>query len=164
MYFVFGLAALVPFEDLSEPNLQRHYQLKPDEEITQYAEEASTVKKVNSEACLLLQQMQNHIFLWNFLDPCLGIWKDLAIQSMHIFRNHGLTDPSINKWEVEICKIYTSWLDSVFWVMMCCGFLQVKVLAKFYWGDPKEKLVKAVLETPLDALVMGSRGYGTFAR
>jgi hypothetical protein len=100
MYFVFGLAALVPFEGLSEPNLQRHYQLKPDEEITQYAEEASTVKKVNSEACLLLQQMQNHIFLilvWNFLDPCLGIWKDLAIQSMHIFRNHGLTDPSINK-------------------------------------------------------------------
>jgi nucleotide-binding universal stress UspA family protein len=76
---------LVPFEGLSEPNLQRHYQLKPDEEITQYAEEASTVKKV-------------------------------------------------------------------------------KVMAKFYWGDPKEKLVKAVVETPLDALVMGSRGYGTFAR
>ncbi len=37
-------------------------------------------------------------------------------------------------------------------------------MAKFYWGDPKEKLVKAVVETPLDALVMGSRGYGTFAR
>lgn len=51
-----------------------------------------------------------------------------------------------------------------FWVMMCCGFLQVKVMAKFYWGDPKDKLVKAVVETPLDALVMGSRGYGTFAR
>jgi hypothetical protein len=95
MYFVFGLAALVPFEGLSEPNLQRHYQLKPDEEITRYAEEASTVKKVNSEACLLLQQMQNHIFLilvWNFFDPCLGIWKDLAIQSMHIFRTHQSTN------------------------------------------------------------------------
>lgn len=119
MYFVFGLAALVPFEGLSEPNLQRHYQLKPDEEITRYAEEASTVKKVNSEACLLLQQMQNHIFLilvWNFLDPCLGIWKDLAIQSMHIFRTHQSTN---ERWKFAK-YMRVDWIlflgDDVLWV------------------------------------------------
>jgi hypothetical protein len=44
-----------------------------------------------------------------------------------------------------------------------CVF-QAKVMAKFYWGDPKEKLVKAVVEIPLDALIMGSRGFGTFKR
>ncbi|CAK9199916.1 unnamed protein product [Sphagnum jensenii] len=76
---------LVPFEDLSDPAIQRRYQLQGDEEIAQYAEEATNVKKV-------------------------------------------------------------------------------KVVAKVYWGDPKEKLVKAVIETPLDALVMGSRGLGTFKR
>ncbi|CAK9213311.1 unnamed protein product [Sphagnum troendelagicum] len=41
---------------------------------------------------------------------------------------------------------------------------KAKVMAKFYWGDPKEKLVKAVVEIPLDALIMGSRGFGTFKR
>jgi hypothetical protein len=39
-------AALVPFEDLSDPAIQRRYQLQGDEEIAQYAEEATNVKKV----------------------------------------------------------------------------------------------------------------------
>jgi hypothetical protein len=39
-------AALVPFEDLSDPAIQRRYQLQGDEEIVQYAEEATNVKKV----------------------------------------------------------------------------------------------------------------------
>jgi nucleotide-binding universal stress UspA family protein len=79
------LAALVPFEGLSDAVIQRRYQAKADEEISRYVEEVETVKKA-------------------------------------------------------------------------------KVMAKFYWGDPKEKLVKAVVEIPLDALIMGSRGFGTFKR
>ncbi len=39
-------AALVPFEDLSDPAIQRRYQLQSDEEIARYAEEATNVKKV----------------------------------------------------------------------------------------------------------------------
>jgi hypothetical protein len=38
------------------------------------------------------------------------------------------------------------------------------VVAKVYWGDAKEKICDAVIEIPLDALIMGSRGFGTFKR
>jgi hypothetical protein len=38
------------------------------------------------------------------------------------------------------------------------------VVAKVYWGDAKEKICDAVVEIPLDALIMGSRGFGTFKR
>jgi len=33
-----------------------------------------------------------------------------------------------------------------------------------YWGDAKEKICAAVVEIPLDGLIMGSRGFGTFKR
>jgi hypothetical protein len=42
--------------------------------------------------------------------------------------------------------------------------VQLTVVAKVYWGDAKEKICDAVLEIPLDALIMGSRGFGTFNR
>ncbi len=44
---ILDLAALVPFEELSDPVIQRRYQAKADEEISRYAEEAETVKKVS---------------------------------------------------------------------------------------------------------------------
>ncbi len=42
--------------------------------------------------------------------------------------------------------------------------VQLTVVAKVYWGDAKEKICDAVIEIPLDALIMGSRGFGTFKR
>lgn len=42
--------------------------------------------------------------------------------------------------------------------------LQLTVLTKIYWGDAREKIMDAVVEHPIQMLIMGSRGLGTLKR
>ncbi|KAJ7299833.1 hypothetical protein O6H91_21G065400 [Diphasiastrum complanatum] len=38
------------------------------------------------------------------------------------------------------------------------------VVGKVYYGDPRDKICDAVVEIPLDCVIMGSRGLGTLKR
>lgn len=41
---------------------------------------------------------------------------------------------------------------------------KIVVVFKVYWGDPKDKLCSAVIDAPLDFLVLGCRGLGALKR
>ncbi len=61
--YILDLAALVPFVELSDAVIQRRYQAKADEEISRYAEEAETVKKVSRRCTRAIYFVQPFVCL-----------------------------------------------------------------------------------------------------
>ncbi|KAD7117745.1 hypothetical protein R6Q59_013783 [Mikania micrantha] len=68
--------------------------------------------------------------------------------------------------EIGVCKKYGITPDSELFNMLDTIFATKKaqVVAKVYWGDPREKLCEAVNHLKLDAIVVGSRGLGSLKR
>ena len=42
--------------------------------------------------------------------------------------------------------------------------MQITVVMKIYWGDPREKLCEAAEHIPLSSIVIGNRGLGGLKR
>ncbi|MQM23026.1 hypothetical protein Taro_056087 [Colocasia esculenta] len=68
--------------------------------------------------------------------------------------------------EISVSKQYGVTPDADFLdvLAMASSAKQVVVMAKIYWGDPREKLCDAADDFKLDSLVVGSRGLGMIKR
>ncbi|KAI3824211.1 hypothetical protein L1987_05661 [Smallanthus sonchifolius] len=74
--------------------------------------------------------------------------------------------PLVEFKETGVCKKYGITPDPELFNMLdtVSAAKKAKVVAKVYWGDPREKLCEAVSHLKLDAIVVGSRGLGTLKR
>ncbi|KAK1423490.1 hypothetical protein QVD17_18793 [Tagetes erecta] len=74
--------------------------------------------------------------------------------------------PLVEFKESGVCKKYGIIPDSELFNLLdtVSATKKANVVAKVYWGDPREKLCEAVNHLKLDAMVVGSRGLGTLKR
>lgn len=74
--------------------------------------------------------------------------------------------PLVEFKEVGVCRKYGITPDTELFNLLdtLCMTKRVNVVAKVYWGDPREKLCEAVNYLKLDSLVVGSRGLGAIKR
>ena len=73
-----------------------------------------------------------------------------------------LIQHATHRYQVRACP--WTYRVSFFLLTYGCFGMQVTVMAKVYWGDPKVKICGAVVDCRLDSLVMGSRGFGPVKR
>ncbi|XP_057866733.1 universal stress protein A-like protein [Cryptomeria japonica] len=97
-----------------------------------------------------------HVYKDKSDPPQKKLWEDKGspliplseLREVNLMKQYGMTpDPEV-----------LGMLDTV------ARQKQARVVAKIYWGDPREKICDAVEDLKLDTLVVGSRGLGLIKR
>lgn len=86
---------------------------------------------------------------------------------MHLWEDSG--SPLIPLSEFESPEVASKYgvahdADTISLLQHMSRQLKLVVVFKIYWGDAREKICDAVVDLPLDCIVMGNRGFGTLKR